>query len=154
MLAMVVKTLHVLAATLFFGAGLMSAYYKLRADRSKDLRVVAWCQQEIVRADWYFTVPSALALPATGLYLAWLYGLPWETGWLWWGVGGYLAAAVCWLPAARLQLRMRALAERALAEGGQLPPQFHRANRLWFALGIPAFLATAFTVWMMVAKWD
>ncbi len=64
------KTLHILSATIFFGAGLMSAWCKVRADRSADVRVVA-------------------------------------------SIAGFAVATGCWLPAAWLQLRMRALAEAA-----------------------------------------
>jgi len=152
MIVLAVKTLHVLAATFFFGGGLMTAYYKFRADRSGDVRVVVWCQREIVRADWIFTVPSGLTLPITGWYVAWIYDIPLMGSWVTWGITGYVLAGALWLPAAWLQLRMRKLAERALAQGTELPPEFHRANRAWIALGVPAFAVAAVTVWIMVAK--
>ena len=57
-----------------------------------------------------------------------------------------------WLPAVRLQPHMRQLAEDALAKGEPLPAEFHRINRLWLLLGVPAFAIGAFTVWVMVAK--
>ena len=40
----VLKTLHVLSVTLFFGAGLASVLVKLHADRSGDPRVIAFAQ--------------------------------------------------------------------------------------------------------------
>jgi uncharacterized membrane protein len=151
-LTVVAKALHVLGAVLFLGAGLMTAWYKVRADRSGDLRIVAWCQREIVRADWLFTLPSALLLPATGALLVRGYRLPWSTDWVLAGLAGYVAAGALWLPAVWLQLRMRALADAALRDGTALPPAFHRLNRVWLALGAPAFLIAAATVWFMVAK--
>jgi uncharacterized membrane protein len=153
MITPVVKALHVFAAMLFLGAGLMSAYYKIRADRSSDLRVIAWCQQEIVRADWLFTVPSGVLLPSTGLWLMYEYGLPWSTGWVVMGMGGYAVAGFLWLLAARLQMRMRKISVQALRDGAVLPEAFHRANRLWRLLGIPAFTTALWTFGVMVAKW-
>ena len=152
MLIPILKTLHVTGALLFLGAGLMTAWYKFRADRSGDVRIVVWCQQEIVRADWIFTTPSAVILPVTGIWLVYLYNLPWTTPWVLWGIGGFSMAGLLWLPAVRLQLHMRQLAEQALASGEPLPAEFHRMNRLWLALGVPAFAIAAFTVWLMVAK--
>jgi uncharacterized membrane protein len=146
------KTVHVLAAILFLGTGLGSAWYKFRADRSGDLRVIAWCQREIVLADWLFTVPAAVLLPATAVGLVAVVGYPWSTPWILWGLGGYALAGVCWLPAVWLQLRMRRLADEALQRGEPLPPAFHRAARSWALLGVPSFLAALATLWVMVAR--
>ena len=148
----VVKALHVFAAMLFLGAGLMSAYYKIRADRSSDLHVIAWYQQEMVRADWLFTVPSGVLLPSTGFWLIYQYGLPWSTRWVQLGLGGYAVAGLLWLLAARLQMRMREMTAKALRDGEALPETFHRANRIWRLLGIPAFTTAVWTLWVMVAK--
>ena len=82
MLIPVLKTLHVLGAVLFLGAGMMTAYYKVRADRSGDLKILVWYQREIVLADWLFTTPSAVILPVTGIWLAKAYQLPLTTGWV------------------------------------------------------------------------
>ncbi len=150
---LLLKAVHVLAAVLFLGAGIGSAWYKLRADRSGDPRVIAWCQREIVLADWCFTVPSAVALPVTGLWLVDLYGLPLDTPWVLLGFAGWALAGGLWVPAAFLQLRMRRLADAALASGGGLGPDFHAANRIWLGLGFPAFAVAMATVWVMVAKY-
>ncbi|RLB54587.1 MAG: DUF2269 domain-containing protein [Deltaproteobacteria bacterium] len=154
MLVPILKTLHVFGAVLFLGAGMMTAWYKVRADRSGDLRVLTWYQREIVRADWLFTAPSAVILPVTGLWLANIYGIPWNQGWVGWGLAGFLVSGVLWLPAVWLQIRMRQMAEHALKHDEELPALFHRMNRIWMALGIPAFLLAIFVIWMMVAKWS
>ena len=152
MLVPLVKTLHVVGALLFLGAGLMTAWYKFRADRSGDVRQVAWMQTEIVRADWIFTMPSAFILPITGIWLVELYNLPWDTGWVLWGIGLFIFAGIMWLPAVWLQIQMKKLALRAVEEKTELPALFHRYNRIWLALGFPAFIAAAYSVWIMVSK--
>lgn len=152
MLALVLKTLHVLGAVLFLGTGAGSAYYKLRAAASKDLAVIAWCDAEVVRADWLFTVPAGVTMPVTGLWLVHLYRLPLETPWVWQGLAGYVIAGLTWLPAAYLQIRMRAVSAAALREGRPLPPEWQRMQRTWALLGLPSFAATMAVVWMMVSK--
>lgn len=152
MVTLLAKTLHVLSATIFFGAGLMSAWWKLRADRSGDPRVVAWAQRELVFADWVFTVPSGLVSPLTGAYLVVSYGLPWSTPWVVTSIGGYVVAGLCWLPAAWLQMEMRNIADACVAKNQPLPPRFRTLNRAWLALGAPAFLAAVFIIWTMVSK--
>lgn len=149
---LVLKTIHILAAMVFLGTGAGSAWYRMRSDRSSDIRVIAWCQREIVRADWYFTVPAGLALPASAIGLVTVLELPWTTPWILWGIGGYVIAGLFWLPAVWLQIQMRRLADHALATGEPLPPVYHRHARMWTALGVPSFLSAMITVWVMVAK--
>lgn len=146
------KTVHVLSATLFFGAGLMSAFWKFRADQSGEPRVILWAQRQVVLADWLFTVPSGVVSPLTGAALVVAYSLPWSTPWVVASVGGFGAAMVLWLPAAWIQLELRKLAQQSLDEGTALPPRFHALNRAWLALGVPAFGAAVFIIFAMVAK--
>ena len=147
-----VKALHVLSATIFFGAGLMSAFWKFRADQGGDPRVVDWAQKQIVLADWVFTVPSGVISPLTGGYLVHAYLLPWSTPWVIGSLGGYVAAMVLWLPAAWIQIELRKIARQCLADGSVLPPRFHSLNRVWLALGVPAFGVSVFIIYAMVAK--
>ena len=149
---LLLKILHILAAMVFLGTGFGSAWYRLRSDRSNDIRVIAWCQREIVRADWYFTVPAGLLLPATAFGLISHLGLSWTTPWIMGGLLGYATAGLFWLPAVWLQIQMRRLADQALASGEPLPPIYHRYARIWAALGVPSFLAAIGTLWLMVAK--
>ena len=152
MIYLLIKTLHILGAILFLGTGLGSAYYKWRADRSGNLEVIAWCQREIVFADWIFTVPAGIIMPVTGISMMHLYGFPWTSPWIIIGFAGYAIAGICWLPAAFLQIKMRTLADEALEKGRELPPEFHKANRIWMILGFPAFLASIGVLWVMVSK--
>lgn len=151
-LILLVKALHVLSATIFFGAGLMSAFWKFRGDTSGDLRVVSWAQRQVVFADWVFTVPSGLISPATGAYLVSVYGMPWSTPWIAASIGGYLVAMVLWLPAAWIQIELRKMTVAALANGAELPPRFHALNKAWLVLGVPAFGVSVFIIFAMVAK--
>jgi uncharacterized membrane protein len=150
---LVLKLVHVLSATFFFGGGMLIAWHKLRADRTGDPKIVAWAQREIVKADMVFTIPAGILLPVTGAWLAIEYGLPWTSGFVAWGIGAYAVTGLLWLPAAFLQVRMRKLADEAAATGAPLPPAFHTANRWWVGLGVPAFGLAVFTLWVMVSKW-
>jgi len=153
MLILFIKFLHILAGILFLGVGLGMAWTKLRGDRSGDLRVIAWAQGHIVLADWMFTVPSAILLPATGAWLVVAYGLDWTTPWIVFGICGYLATGAFWLPAVWLQIQMRDMAEKALAEGSDLPAAFHRASRRWLWCGVTWFTLALLTLLAIVARW-
>jgi uncharacterized membrane protein len=51
-----------------------------------------------------------------------------------------------------IQVRMRDLAAQAATQGSPLPESYRRYFRIWFALGVPAFLALVVVFYLMVAK--
>lgn len=146
------KSVHVLFAMLYLGTGLGSAYYKMRAFRTRDPHVIAFLDREIVRADWLFTVTSGVVMPATGAIMVAKLQLSFATSWVVTAFGLWMVAGLLWLWAARLQIQMRTMSADALRDNQPLPPQYMRAQRLWMMLGIPAFLAAMATVVVMVKK--
>lgn len=147
-----VKWLHVLSSTILFGTGIGSAYYMLRASLTRDPATVAHVVRFVVWADWAFTTTTIVIQPLTGWYLARLAGWPLSTPWIAGSLLLYAVAGACWLPVVWLQLRMRAIAERAVRDATALPPLYFRYLRVWVALGVPAFVALVATFWLMVAK--
>lgn len=147
-----IKTLHILSAILLFGTGLGSAFYKFATDRSKNLPAIAVTNRHVVLADWLFTTPSVIAQPITGLWMAYLAGLPLDSLWIWLSTALYLLAGACWLPVVWLQIRMRDEAEEALVTNRALAARYWRDARLWFWLGVPAFIAMVAVVFLMVHK--
>lgn len=152
MLYQILKSIHVIGATMFFGAGMASAFYKFRADQSGKIEDIVFAQKNIVLADWLFTVPSGVIMPVTGIWMALLFNYSLTSGWVFWGILLYVIAGLCWLPAAWLQIRMRDVAITALNEQSALPPEYHRWARIWLILGFPAFLASVWAIYIMVTK--
>ena len=152
MLYEIVKTVHILSATVLFGTGLDTAWFMWRADCSGDAAAVAATARNVV-TDWLFTTPAIILQPLTGLWLIFLGGYSSAETWLLWTYGLYLLAGACWLPVVWLQIRMRDLAAMAVANGAPLSARYRRYARLWFALGWPAFIAVILIVYLMVAKY-
>ncbi len=146
------KWLHILGATLLFGTGLGTAFFKWSIDGSGDVRAIAAVMRKVVLADWLFTTTTIVVQPVTGLWLAHLAGYPLTRGWVAWSLALYLLAGLCWLPVVWLQLRMRDMAMRAAAEDSALPELYHRYGRIWFRLGIPAFSALVVVFYLMVFR--
>ncbi|MEK7485984.1 MAG: DUF2269 domain-containing protein [Planctomycetota bacterium] len=149
----VIKALHLLGVSFFLGGGSLIAYYKLRADASKDIHIIAWVHREIVLADFLVTIPSGIVVLSTGLYMAHLLSLSISTPWVFLALLSFSMAGICWLPAAFLQVRMRNLTQEALKNNATLPPAYHRASLIWTLLGVPSFGAVLFTLWLMISKW-
>ncbi|MCG8429156.1 MAG: DUF2269 domain-containing protein [Chromatiales bacterium] len=146
------KWIHILSATLLFGTGLGSAFYKWCADRSNNIPAIAHTNRMVVIADWAFTTPTIIIQPITGIWLLSLLHIPLTQGWVLLTFGLYLLAGGCWLPVVYLQIRMRDLAMQAQRDKRPLTNTYQRYTRLWFWLGIPAFGAMIGVYFLMVFK--
>jgi uncharacterized membrane protein len=149
---LMVKLLHILSATILFGTGIGIAFFKWMTDRSGDVRAIRISAERTVFADWVFTTPAVIVQPLSGLAMAQFAGYPIVTGWLAYSLCLYAVAGCCWLPVVWLQIRMRALARVADDAGAPLPAQYWAFARIWFWLGVPAFVALLVVYWLMVAK--
>lgn len=146
-----IKTLHILSGTLLFGTGLGTAYYMWNANRTRDVRVIASVSRHVVRADWMFTLPSVIFQPLSGAWMVQAAGYPW-TEWVGLSLALYALTGACWIPVVWLQLRMRDQAADAQRRGQPLSAQYWRYARLWFWLGVPAFIAVVAIYFLMVLK--
>ena len=147
-----IKWAHVLGATLLFGTGLGTAFHMFATYRRGDVAAIAAATRNTVLADWLFIATSGVAQPVTGFVMVHMAGHDPLASWLVTTYALYLVAAGCWLRVVGLQLGMRRTAAAAVARGRQLPGEFHRAMRLWFLLGWPAFLALIVVFALMVMK--
>jgi uncharacterized membrane protein len=151
-LFLAVKFLHVIGASVLFGTGLGIAFFLFRAERKEKPEVVAATLRGVVVADYLFTATAAIAQPLTGLALVHLGGYDLSQTWLWVSLALYVLVGACWLPVVYLQIKMRDLAEDAIARDEALPQAYWRLSRIWFWLGWPAFLSVPAIFWLMIAK--
>jgi uncharacterized membrane protein len=149
---LLLKTLHIVSATILFGTGIGIAFFKWSVDRTGGVAGVRAVCDKVVLADWLFTTPAIIVQAVTGLALARWVGFPLTHGWLAWAICLYLLAGACWLPVVWLQLRMRDQARLSEARAVALPPLYRSYARAWFWLGVPAFLSLLGVFWLMVAK--
>lgn len=150
---LVAKWLHILSSTVLFGTGLGSAYYMFFASLTRQPAVAAHVVRQVVRADWLFTTTTIVFQPLSGLYMVHVAQLPLTAPWIFWSFVLYFLAGACWLPVVWIQIRMRRMAEEAVAAGSTtLPAGYFRLLRVWTALGVPAFIALVVVFYLMVAK--
>ncbi len=147
----ILKTIHILSSTLLFGTGLGSAFYKWMADRDGNIAAMAKTNGTVVIADWLFTTPTVIIQPITGLWLVHIMGFPFDEPWIIAAIALYVIAGACWLPVVWLQIRMRDMANNALSSR-KLDVRYHSYARIWFWLGVPAFIAMVAVYFLMVFK--
>lgn len=151
-LYLLVKWLHIVSSTVLFGFGAGTAWYFWNAHLSGDPMLIARVGRMVVKADWIFTGTSGIVQPISGVTLIRFMGYSTFEPWLVVAYGLYAIAFLCWAPVVWLQIKAQKLAETAAAHGTPLDSEYHRTMRLWFALGLPAFLGLMTVFWLMVAR--
>ena len=149
---LVMKWLHVIGATVLLGTGAGIAFFMWRAQRTRDVGVIAAVASDVVRADLWFTATAVLIQPLTGFGLISHGGWTLSQHWLRESLALYVLVGCCWLPVVWLQWRMRDMAHHASAAGTPLPTRYSRYFRLWLVLGWPAFAGVLLILWLMVSK--
>lgn len=149
---LLIKWIHIISSVLMVGTGLGSAFYLFFTNRSGNLAAQAVVTRLVVRADWWFTTPTVIIQPVSGLTLAYLAGWSLQAPWLLLSLGLFVLAGLCWLPVVWLQIRMAAMARLAHEDKQILPPRYWRYARWWEVLGYPAFVAMAVVFYLMVNK--
>jgi uncharacterized membrane protein len=149
------KTAHVLGASVVFGTGLGIAFFcwfgYRGALRSGDLGALRSVLRLTVIADAWLTAPAVAFQAASGLALmdrlGWPLVSPWSIA-----VGSlFVFAGACWIPVLCIQAHLGRTAGR-VPSIEWLPRAFHLWFRLWLALGVAAFAAVIALVWLMIAK--
>lgn len=148
---LVLKTLHVLSATILIGTGAGIAFFMFMATRSKNIQAIYFTSKHVVLADWLFTTPAIITQLITGSLLMENLDYSYSSPWFYWAIGLFVFIGLCWLPVVVIQYRLRDLAKTA-SETNQLNPKFYKLMRIWTLLGIPAFSAIVILLSIMVFK--
>ncbi len=148
----ITKWIHIISATILFGTGLGSAFYKFMADRTDNLATIAHTNRTVVVADWLFTTPTIIIQPLSGVILAEMVGISLSEPWLLLSIILFLIAGMCWLPVVCLQIRMADIAKEAVQGNKALSKQYCVYAKRWFWLGVPAFTTMTMIFLLMVIK--
>ena len=68
---LLIKTVHIIIATVLFGTELGIAFFMFRSRYTGCLREKFFAIRTTVLADYIFTAPAAMLQPATGAWLIW-----------------------------------------------------------------------------------
>jgi len=147
----IVKTLHIVSATILFGTGLGTAFFFWSSDRSDDFARL-FAAKTTVRADFLFTLPAVIVQPLTGIWMIDRAGFDPRELWLVVTYALYMVAGACWLPVVWLQIRLKRMLQAKIAGDEFDEARYGRLRKSWFLLGWPAFLGLISVFWLMVAK--
>lgn len=149
---LVIKTIHIISATVLFGTGMGIAFFHFAGQRSPDFAAKLFAARMTALADYLFTLPAVIIQPLTGALLIWQIGFDWLDYWLVFTYALYVIAGICWIPVVFIQIRIKRMLELR-AEGSPFDQRaYERLCRWWFALGWPAFGGLIIVFFLMVAK--
>lgn len=108
---LIVKTLHIISATLMVGTGFGTAFYLFWANRSGSVAAQSVVSHWVIKADWWFTTPAVIFQPLSGLWMLYERGYTvttmLEQNWIWMTLALYIFSGICWLPVVWLQRARR-----------------------------------------------
>lgn len=149
-LFLIVKTLHILSATVLFGTGIGIAFFMAFSYFTDNIHEKYFAARATVLADCCFTLPAVAIQPVTGVWLIHLAGYDGTDRWLMLTYGLYLLAGLCWIPVVCIQIER--MAAQVLVHKTELPERYHRLFRVWFTSLWPAFAALVIVFFLMVAR--
>lgn len=147
------KFLHLAGVVLFLGNLIVTATWKVMADRTGNPVVIAYAQRLVTVTDIVFTGLGAGLVFITGLLMAQEFGEQfWRLAWLGWGIGLFALSGMLWcMVLIPVQLRQAALA-RDFASGGPIPGAYWRLSRVWNLVGFVATVLPFANLYLMVFR--
>ena len=139
---------------LFLGNIVTGVFWKAHADGTRDPKVQAHALAGVIRSDLYFTIPSIVAIIASGVALAISAGLPLlGTPWIAASFAAFgLSGVLFVVTLAPLQRRLLNEARDAAAGAEWPSPAYRRLSRTWEIVGLIAILLPLAALALMVFK--
>jgi uncharacterized membrane protein len=148
------KTIHLVGVVIFIGNIVVTAWWKVMADLTRDPKIVAFAQRQVTLTDWVFTFGGVVLVAVGGIGNAWLHGMPMTTLWLALGNALFAASGLIWIAVLiPLQTKLARLA-REFATATAIPERYWRLERLWGLFGAVATALPLANVVVMVFKFD
>lgn len=146
------KTLHLLGVVLLVGNIIVTAFWKIMADRTRDLAVIRFAVRVTNWADVWFTfVGSVLLLAAGHAMAASATGLL-QAAWLRWAYALFVVTGVLWvailIPVQRAQARLL----YPLTPDAAIPQAYWRLALIWAVVGALATVLPLASLYLMTVK--
>ena len=147
--------MHILGVVLFLGNIIVTAVWKVLADRTKSPPVVAFSQRLVTVTDVAFTATGVVLIIVSGQVMAEDYGGVFAgPTWLTVGWSLFIASGVIWVTALIPIEVMQARLARHFAAELVIPERYWRLSALWSVFGAIATLLPLANLYFMVFKPD
>lgn len=150
-MSLTLKSLHIAGACLFIGNIIVSAFWKVLADRTRSFPVVSFATRLVNITDAVFTGLGVTLLLVTGHLLAGDYGGVVSQSWILWSYVLFGVSGALWiLVLVPLQLKQARILRAS--QTATIPDEYHRLARLWSFAGTIATVMPLPAIYLMVSK--
>jgi uncharacterized membrane protein len=146
------KTLHVLGTILFLGNVIVTAWWKLAADRTRNPLVIRFVHRQVIHTDILFTATGAAILAITGGANTGSHAGPVSSNWINVGSALFTATGAVWLflliPVQVAQSKIT----RTFEQYSVVPERYWFLARLWGMFGLIATVLPLMALYWMIFK--
>ena len=150
-MSVALKSLHILGASLFLGNIIVSAFWKVFADRTRNHDVIRFATRLVNLTDAIFTGGGAALLLVAGHLLAENHGGVLANDWILWSYVLFGASGVIWV-AVLLPIQFKQAKILRAAPTADVPAEYYRLAGLWSVAGVVATLFPLPAIYLMVAR--
>lgn len=147
-----IKFIHIFGAVLFVGNIIVSALWKVLADRTGELLVIRYATRTVNRADVFFTVGGIILLLGAGHAMAPEYGGVAANKWIMWSYTLLIGSGLIWaLILVPVQIGQSRLLDK-LGSQDSIPDRYWKLATIWAVAGVVASVLPVIAIYLMVAK--
>lgn len=145
--------LHLIGVVLFLGNIITAAFWKVRADLSKNPALIHSTVKNVMLADYAFTLPGLALIVVSGIVMAVREGLPMSgLNWLTLSLILFAVTGIVWL-AVLIPLQLSMIRRSAeCIESGSISKAYRQASLYWALFGIAATLLPVAILILMVTR--
>ena len=146
------KSIHLLGAFIFLGNIIVSALWKVMADRTKNTSVIQYACRLVNITDIIFTGLGATLLLVSGHVLAVPFGGISAQQWILQSYILFVISGIIWIATlVPIQIKQTKLTKN-LNETEAIPEQYYKLARLWSVLGTIATIVPIPAIFIMINK--
>jgi len=91
------KFVHVFGVVLFLGNISVTFYWKIMANRTRDMKIISFSQKQVTKTDFVFTGLGATLIAISGYSMVGRTGFDLSTPWILWAQILFYLSALIWL---------------------------------------------------------
>jgi len=125
-----IKLIHIIFVIIFLGNITIGLFWKIIAEKTKDLDKIAFAFKGIIKADRYFTMPGVIGITLFGVGLALHAKMPiLGTGWILWSIILFIIPGIAFM--AKLVPLQKKLAAFASDKDKFNWEEYHKLSKQW-----------------------
>jgi uncharacterized membrane protein len=146
------KTLHIIGVIVFIGNIIVTGWWKVMADKTKNPTIIAFAQRQVTLTDWVFTFGGVTLLGGSAAVNVWIHDIPLSTPWVQWGFAIFCLSGLIWVAVlVPLQWKLSAMT-RKFTPDSPIPARYWRLEALWLVFGFIDTVLPLAVVPLMVGK--